>query len=177
MNPTTDLLVVPAGPRASRGTLRFGGNSYPCVLGRGGVVVDKREGDGATPLGRFPLRRVLYRADRGGAPTTSLPVSAIAADDGWCDAPSDPAYNRPVKLPYPASAEALYRQDRLYDLLVVLGHNDAPVRPGAGSAIFLHVAPEDGGPTAGCIALAPEHLRAILRTATPASAVVVADIG
>jgi L,D-peptidoglycan transpeptidase YkuD (ErfK/YbiS/YcfS/YnhG family) len=157
----TDLIVTPA-PHGHTATLRLGDKTYSAVIGRSGVRADKREGDDATPIGRFPIRRVLYRADRGARPATALPVAAIAADDGWCDAPTDPAYNRPVKLPYPASAETMTRADRLYDVVVVLGHNDDPVVPGAGSAIFLHVAPEDGGPTAGCIALAPDDLREVL---------------
>ena len=103
----------------------------------------KREGDMATPEGCFPLRRLLYRPDRESAPESGLPAAAIERDDGWCDDPADPFYNRPVTLPYPARAEALWRDDRLYDLLIVLGHNDDPVRPGAGSAIFLHLAAGD----------------------------------
>ena len=168
-----DLIVVPDPDTPQRGMLMFRGKRYPCVLGRNGVRKDKHEGDGATPVGRFPLRRVLYRADRGASPATVLAVAAIAPNDGWCDAPNDPAYNRPVTLPYPASAESMNRDDRLYDIVVVLGHNDAPVTPGAGSAIFLHVMPHDGGPTAGCVALSPEDLREVLRGVTADSGVVV----
>lgn len=168
-----DLIATPDATTPHRGTLIFGGRAYPCVLGRAGVRADKREGDGATPAGRFALRRVLYRADRGPAPKTTLPVSAIAMTDGWCDAPDDAAYNRPVTLPYPANAEIMWREDRLYDVVVVLGHNDDPVVAGAGSAIFLHVMPDDGGPTAGCIALAPDDLREVLTHVDPHSAVLV----
>jgi L,D-peptidoglycan transpeptidase YkuD (ErfK/YbiS/YcfS/YnhG family) len=116
------------------------------------------EGDGVTPTGRFVLHRVLYRPDRIALPATGLPTAAIAPDDGWCDAPFDPFYNRPVKLPYPVSAETLWRVDHLYDLIVTLSFNDAPPVPGAGSAIFLHVARFDYGPTQGCIALAQVDL-------------------
>jgi L,D-peptidoglycan transpeptidase YkuD (ErfK/YbiS/YcfS/YnhG family) len=105
-------------------------------------------------VGRFPLRRVLYRPDRLARPPTSLPIASIASDDGWCDSPSDPGYNRQVRLPYPASAESLWRGDHLYDIVVVLGHNDDPVMPGRGSAIFFHIATSHYTPTAGCIALA-----------------------
>lgn len=134
----------------------------------------KREGDGATPAGAFAMRRLLYRADRSAAPVTRLPVAPIANDDGWCDDPVDAAYNRPVKLPYRARAEQLWRDDRLYDLLVVLGHNDDPAIAGAGSAIFLHVASADYAPTEGCVALAPDDLRRILAEADATSRVVVA---
>jgi len=144
-----------------------------CALGRAGISLRKREGDGATPSGAFALRRVLYRADREQRPHTALPCQAIARDDGWCDAPGDPAYNRPVRLPYPASAEALWRDDPLYDLLVVLGHNDDPVVPGEGSAIFLHLATADFAATAGCIALAHADLLAVLGAADASSRVVV----
>ncbi len=149
--------------------LTGGGFEVRCALGRGGIVpaADKREGDGASPAGLWPLRRVLYRPDRGAAPKAGLPVSAIAPDDGWCDAPDDPRYNRPVKHPYPASAEHLWREDRLYDLIVVLGHNDDPPVPGMGSAIFLHVAAPDFAPTEGCVAITRPDLEALLDEAAP----------
>ncbi len=140
----------------------FSGGRYTCVLGRAGIRPDKREGDGATPVGSFPLRRVLYRADRLDAPKTALPVTAISENDGWCDAPTDANYNKPVTLPYSASAENMWRDDGLYDVVVVLGHNDAPIVPGAGSAIFLHVMPENNGTTAGCVALARDDLLDLL---------------
>ncbi|WP_029010826.1 L,D-transpeptidase family protein [Azospirillum halopraeferens] len=140
--------------------LAWPGGRVPCVLGRGGIRADKREGDGATPAGAFPLRRVLWRADRLERPRTALPVRPIAPDDGWCDDPADPAYNRPVRRPYPAGHEALWRDDNVYDVIVVMGHNDEPVVPGLGSAVFLHVARPDRETTAGCVALAlPDLLR------------------
>lgn len=145
------------------GFLRFGNMHYRCALGRSGVVRQKREGDGATPVGRFPLRQVYYRADRLAPPETGLARRAIGRDDGWCDAPDDPAYNRPVRLPFAASHERLWRDDDLYDLVVVLGHNDDPPRPGLGSAIFLHVASPDYRPTEGCVAVALPDLLRILR--------------
>ena len=116
-----------------------------CALGPAGVVdaADKREGDGATPAGLWPLRRLLYRSDRLARPETALEARALRPDDGWCDAPSDRNYNRPVTWPYAASAEQLWRDDGVYDVIVVLGHNDAPVIAGAGSAIFLHIARAD----------------------------------
>ena len=139
------------------------------ALGKGGVKPEagKVEGDGATPLGTYVLRRVLYRADRGAAPETTLPVRPIRPDDGWCDAPDDPAYNRPVRLPYPASCEEMTRADGLYDIVVVLSHNDDPPVPGRGSAIFLHCAQPDYAPTEGCVALAKADLVAVLKGAAP----------
>ena len=142
--------------------LRFAGRAWRCALGRGGIRADKREGDGATPVGRFALRRLLYRADRLAAPPTALPVAPIGPHDGWCDDPAHPAYNRPVTLPFAASHERLWRDDAVYDVIVVLGHNDAPPAPGLGSAIFLHVARPDLAPTEGCVALALPDLLDLL---------------
>lgn len=136
---------------------------YRCAIGRGGVVRDKREGDGGTPAGRFPLRYVYYRPDREVWPDTVLPCLALKPDDGWCDQPDDPWYNHPVPRSYPARHETLWRDDNLYDLIVVLGYNDRPARPGLGSAIFLHVAAPGFGPTQGCVAVAAPDLREILR--------------
>ena len=163
-----DLVVEPAG------WAHWGAQRLRCALGKSGVRAAKHEGDGATPAGAFAMRRLLYRADRGVAPVSRLPMAPIATDDGWCDDPVDAAYNRPVKLPFRARAERLWRADRLYDLVVVLGYNDDPAVAGAGSAIFLHVAAADYAPTEGCVALAPEDLRRILAEANAASRVVVA---
>ncbi|WP_298726113.1 L,D-transpeptidase family protein [uncultured Ferrovibrio sp.] len=162
-----DILVT------SDGWLRFGGLRFRCALGKGGCKpeADKREGDGATPLGRYPLRQVMYRPDRLQAPATRLPIRPLDPLDGWCDDPADPAYNRPVKLPYAASHEKLWRKDHVYDIIVELGHNDDPPIPGLGSAIFMHVARPDYTGTEGCIALALPDLQALL-AAVPARAAV-----
>ncbi len=151
------------------------GTGWRCAVGRGGVTRAKREGDGATPVGRWPLRRVLYRPDRLAAPATRLPCAAISPRDGWCDDPAHSAYNRPVKLPFAASHEALWRDDALYDVVVVPGHNDDPPVPGAGSAIFLHLARPDYAPTAGCLALARDHLLHALERIGPGDELHVLD--
>jgi L,D-peptidoglycan transpeptidase YkuD (ErfK/YbiS/YcfS/YnhG family) len=162
-----DLLV------SSDGTARFEGRVLRCALGRGGMSDAKREGDGATPIGAWPLRRLLYRPDRIDAPATPLPTRPIGPTDGWCDAPGDGNYNLPVALPYPASTEALWRDDAVYDLIVPLGYNDNPILPGRGSAIFLHLARDGYLPTEGCVALARADLLAYLAVATTGSRVVV----
>jgi L,D-peptidoglycan transpeptidase YkuD (ErfK/YbiS/YcfS/YnhG family) len=143
-------------------TLTLGGDIFPAAIGRGGARAGKHEGDGVTPLGVLPLRQVLYRPDREPPPRSAVPVRPLAPSDGWCDDPTHPDYNRMIRLPFPASAETLWRDDALYDIIGVLGWNDAPVRPGLGSAIFLHVASTGYGPTEGCIALAAAHLRRVL---------------
>ena len=159
----------------SEGRLDWPGGSFRCVLGRGGIRSDKREGDGATPVGRFALRRVLWRDDRLERPETGLPASPIAPDDGWCDDPADPAYNHPVKRPYAASHEELWRDDHVYDVIVVMGHNDDPVVPGLGSAVFMHVARPDGAPTAGCVALPLPDLLRLLKDCAPGTVLTVPD--
>lgn len=150
------------------------GQVVPCAIGRGGIHQTKTEGDGVTPVGDWPLRHVYYRADRlERLPKTMLPLTAIAPDDGWCDAPDDPNYNRPVKKPYAASHEDMWREDHLYDLVVVLGHNDDPPVPGAGSAIFLHVARPDYSPTEGCVALPRDILLTLLKDCGPQDRLVI----
>lgn len=167
------LLTVDTASRS----LRFGDTGYPCTLGKGGVcpAADKREGDGCTPLGSWPVRGVLLRPDRIAAPPPmALPWRWIRPDDGWSDGAADPAYNRPVRLPHGFSAERLWRDDAAYDVIVVLGHNDAPPVPGAGSAIFFHLwVPDAHGlpkPTEGCIAVARETMLALLPQFTPGMA-------
>lgn len=146
------------------------GHRVACALGRGGIRAEKREGDGVTPAGVWPIRRVLYRPDRVAEPRTRLPITPIREEDGWCDDPADPAYNQPVTRPYAASHEAMWREDGLYDLVAILGHNDDPPEPGRGSAIFLHVARADYGPTEGCVALALPDLLMLLEQIEPDSA-------
>jgi len=146
----------------SDGGLEVAGARYRCALGKAGVTHVKAEGDHMTPLGRFPLRRLCYRADRLPEPETGLPKEIIRPADGWCDAPWDENYNRPVTLPYSASAEHMWREDGLYDVVVVIGHNDDPVIAGHGSAIFIHVATPDYGGTEGCVALALPDLLAVV---------------
>jgi L,D-peptidoglycan transpeptidase YkuD (ErfK/YbiS/YcfS/YnhG family) len=169
-------LIVAAKLGETRGIARLSERVFTCALGRSGLSANKREGDGATPIGRFQFRRLLYRADRVPHIDTHLPARHIEPDDGWCDDPASPDYNRPIRLPHPARHEELWRTDHLYDLVVVIGHNDAPVVPGAGSAVFVHIAQEDWSPTAGCIAFAREDLLTILAQVSTADAVDVREI-
>lgn len=150
-------------------------HDIPCRIGRSGTVdaACKTEGDGATPIGRWPLRAIVLRPDRIALPDgLALPWRWIARDDGWSDDPRDPAYNRPVRHPHPFSAERLWRDDDLYDAIVLLGHNDAPAVAGRGSAIFLHCW-RDGATTEGCVAIARDALIGLLPLLRPGDALVV----
>ncbi|MGE0661110.1 MAG: L,D-transpeptidase [Reyranellaceae bacterium] len=171
--PTVNLLVQSASGDSRRGVASLAGRRFACALGSAGIVANKREGDGGTPTGRFPPRFVLYRADRLAPPRTVLKLRALEHADGWCDQPGAPTYNSMVRLPHPFRHERLWRDDHLYDLILVIGHNDAPPIAGRGSAIFIHLAREDYGPTEGCIAFAREDLLEILSLLTPESNVVV----
>lgn len=164
------LRVYPSADQKARGQAYWHGRTYACALGRRAIPAPlKQEDDGATPVGLFPLRRVYYRPDRMAAPETGLPASEITQDLGWCDDPASAEYNRLVKLPFAASAERLWRDDHKYDLLVTIGHNDVPVRTGAGSAIFLHIASPDFEPTRGCVAFASESLLELVAEFSPKS--------
>lgn len=149
------------------GVLRVGEHEFRCALGVNGVTdaQTKTEGDGKTPAGRWRLRYVMYRADRRACPRTKLPVTTISFSDGWCDDPEHPAYNCPVRLPFDARHERLWREDHLYNIVVVLGYNDDPPLPGKGSAIFMHIARPDYAGTEGCIALAEKDLETLLALA------------
>jgi L,D-peptidoglycan transpeptidase YkuD (ErfK/YbiS/YcfS/YnhG family) len=150
-------------------TMTAFGDILPCLIGRSGAVAAaaKREGDGATPLGLYPIRSLWLRPDRVQPPITRLPLRWIAPDDGWSDDPADPAYNRPVRHPHAFSAERLWRDDGLYDLIVTIGYNDAPVVPGLGSAIFVHCASPEGKPTEGCVALERDVLLGLVERLAP----------
>ena len=143
------------------------GQRRPCASGKGGLSARKIEGDGATPIGRWPVREVYYRPDRLAPPGSRLRVTALSPDMGWCDDPEHSSYNRCVTLPFPARHEKLWRDDAVYDLIVPLGYNDDPPTPGAGSAIFLHVARPDFTPTEGCLAVSLPDLEGLVSGFTP----------
>lgn len=137
----------------TQGLLNIGaGVVFPCALGTGGISSNKREGDGATPLGRMRLVAG-YLRDRRFDRRSLLPLARISATLGWCEVPDDRNYNRPVKLPYRASHETMLRSDGLYDAVIVLDWNIRPRRRGRGSAIFFHLARPGLSPTAGCVAV------------------------
>jgi L,D-peptidoglycan transpeptidase YkuD (ErfK/YbiS/YcfS/YnhG family) len=156
-----DLIFIRnTGP--SRAILTYKDMRFDCALGKGGIVASKIEGDGATPIGSFALRRVFYRKDKIAKPQTVLKSVAITEDMGWCDDPFHDSYNQLVKLPFATSHEKLWREDNLYNIVVELGYNDDPVIKNKGSAVFMHVARENYAPTEGCIALSELDLISLL---------------
>jgi L,D-peptidoglycan transpeptidase YkuD (ErfK/YbiS/YcfS/YnhG family) len=157
----------------TRGWLTAGPHALPVALGRGGVQANKREGDGATPRGTFRLKRLWWRAERHPRPATLLPLRRIKPDDGWCEDPSDPRYNRPVKVPPGGKTDRLARADALYDFVIEIDHNTRPRVAGRGSAVFIHVARPQFAPTAGCVALDINALRRLLARMSPRTKIVV----
>jgi L,D-peptidoglycan transpeptidase YkuD (ErfK/YbiS/YcfS/YnhG family) len=153
--------------RRSRGILLAGALAVPVTLGRAGVRANKIEGDGATPRGRFRPRRLWWRADRHPRPQTLLPAARIPPDLAWCEDTADRRYNRPFRRSAGEPGDRLWRDDRLYDLVVEIDHNARPRVVGRGSAVFLHVARSDRSPTAGCVALAATDLRRLLARLAP----------
>jgi L,D-peptidoglycan transpeptidase YkuD (ErfK/YbiS/YcfS/YnhG family) len=141
----------------------------PCALGRSGMIPAdaKREGDGASPMGTYAFRQVYYRPDKVSAPMSGVPVAMLKPDYGWCDDAESAHYNKLVRLPFGPSHEKMWRDDDVYDVVVVIGHNDTPVVKGLGSAIFLHVAREGFTPTEGCVALTLPDLTRFLRQVGP----------
>ena len=160
MRPRIRTIVVRRAPgKPQRGILSAGAMRLACALGRSGTTIRKREGDGATPVATMALLSAWHRPGRMPLPNTRLMVRRTRDGvDGWCDAPTHAAYNRRVTLPFPASAESMARQDRLYDFVVVLDWNVRRRARGAGSAIFLHIARPGYPPTAGCVAVSPTDM-------------------
>lgn len=150
-----------------RGLLLAGGQALVCQLGRNGLAARKREGDGATPRGRFSLLAGMFRSDRMARFASGLSLRPLRRDDGWCDDSRDRRYNRPLRLPSKAGHEALWREDGVYDIVLVTSHNQRPRRSGGGSAIFVHISSAGCGPTAGCIALERQALRRLLPRLAP----------
>ena len=168
------LRVHPRIGDRRKGLLQAGGAVIPCALGSGGIVQVKREGDGGSPRGRFRLRGGAYRPDHLPRPVTALPLRRTAPGDGWCDDVRDRRYNRPIALPAPGvGAERMWRDDGLYDVVIDLDHNRGPIRPGRGSAIFLHIARPGYTPTEGCVALKRADLLRLLRRLGPRTRLVI----
>jgi len=144
-----------------------GGKTLPVALGRTGIRAFKREGDGGTPMGAFHPIRLWWRADRLPRPRTLLPVRRIGPNDAWCEDPSDRRYNRAFTRSANEPGDRLCREDGLYDLIIEIDHNTRPRVAGYGSAVFIHVARDAFGPTAGCVALRRDDLLRMLSRIGP----------
>ena len=157
------LLRVRTRPgNCTQGLMLAGRLAIPVILGRSGIRANKREGDGATPRGRFRLRRLWWRADRGVRPGTLLPTRRIDPAIAWCEDPGDRRYNRPFRRAPSEGGDRLWREDHLYDFVIEIDHNTRPRVARRGSAVFLHLARPNGAPTAGCVAVAPAALHRLL---------------
>jgi L,D-peptidoglycan transpeptidase YkuD (ErfK/YbiS/YcfS/YnhG family) len=145
-----------------RGRLQAGATIFPCAIGAASLSRHKREGDKATPMGHFRLLEGFFKPGIGRRPMTLLPFRPVLKTLGWCEDPNAAAYNRLIHLPSRAGHETLWRDDGIYDLVIVLDYNIDPRRRNLGSAIFLHCARPGFAPTAGCIALNAADLRKLL---------------
>jgi L,D-peptidoglycan transpeptidase YkuD (ErfK/YbiS/YcfS/YnhG family) len=157
------LYVRTAPGTRTRGLLRAGPLAFPVGLGRGGILANKREGDGGTPRGRFALTALWWRADRHPRPATRLPVRRITSADAWCEDPADRRYNQPIRVPAGEPGDRLRRDDHLYDFIIEIGHNMRPRIAGRGSAVFLHLARPSLAPSAGCVTMPKERMRQLLK--------------
>lgn len=162
------LLVTTAARRSAdggamvRGQLVVAGVAHRCVLGRSGSGWTKREGDGHTPKGRFPLIEGFFRQEAGPRVHSLLHLWPARRHDGWCDDPRHPAYNRRVRRPFVGGHERLWRDDPLYDVAIVLDYNFTRRIRGRGSAIFFHIWRGPQTPTEGCVAISADDMRRLL---------------
>ena len=144
------------------GYLKYKNLKFRCALGKGGVKKKTMEGDNITPKGIFKIIKIYYRPDKIKKIKTLIKKIKIKKNMGWCDDPSSRLYNKLINLPTKYTHEKLYRNDSLYDLIVVLSYNTNPIIKNKGSAIFMHIAKNSYKKTKGCIALKKEHLIEII---------------
>lgn len=163
------LIIRPKTNNISKGMVYSNSKNFQCSLGWAGINRIKKEGDGKTPAGNFSLKQIYYREDRIPKPLSKIPTKSIEKDYGWCDQPSDPAYNQLVRLPYRGRAECLWRKDEIYDLIVVINHNTNPVIARAGSAIFIHIETLNFKHTNGCIGMKLKDLIYLLKRCNPST--------
>ena len=140
------------------GFLKYKNFKFRCALGRGGIKRKIKEGDNITPKGTYRITKLYYRADRIKKIETLLKKIEIKKNMGWCDDPKSNNYNKQIKIPTRFSYEALYRNDTIYDIVLVLNYNTNPTIKNKGSAIFVHVGNKFYKKTRGCVALKKDHL-------------------
>ena len=171
--PLQAIRISTAAGNPRRGWLTAGGRTVPVALGRGGVRANKREGDGGTPRGTFRPRQLWWRADRHPRPRTFLPIRTIGPEDAWCEDPASRHYNQPIRLDRTSSGDRLRRDDHLYDFIVEIDHNSSPRVAGRGSAVFLHLARDNFGPTAGCVSMTRSAMLQLLARLGPNTRIVI----
>ena len=171
--PLSRIRVRAAAGNGRRGWLTTGPWTVPVALGRGGIIANKREGDGGTPKGTFRPLQLWWRADRHPRPRTLLPIRPIRPEDAWCENPQDRHYNQPIRLVRGQSGDRLTRDDHLYDFIVEIDHNAAPRIAGRGSAVFLHLARKDFSPTAGCVSMTRQAMLRLLQRLGPETRIVI----
>jgi L,D-peptidoglycan transpeptidase YkuD (ErfK/YbiS/YcfS/YnhG family) len=171
--PLSAIRIRAAAGDPRRGWLTAGGRTVPVALGRGGIKSSKREGDGGTPRGTFRPRQLWWRADRHPRPRTFLPVRAIESEDAWCEDPASRHYNQAIRLNRTSSGDRLRRDDHLYDFIVEIDHNSSPRIAGRGSAVFLHLARGNFGPTAGCVSMTKSAMLRLLARLGPHTRIVI----
>ena len=161
--------------RVKKNYITFKDKQFQCSIGKSGFSKNKKEGDGCTPVGTFFIENVYYRADKIKSLETNINKVKINKIDGWCDDPTQKEYNQLIRFPYNFSAEELYRDDSLYNIVCVLNYNTKPIKPGLGSAIFMHVAKDDYKPTKGCITLKQEDLIFLLSLIDKRTKIILGD--
>jgi L,D-peptidoglycan transpeptidase YkuD (ErfK/YbiS/YcfS/YnhG family) len=171
--PLSAIRIRAAAGNPRQGWLIAGGRTVPVALGRGGIKANKREGDGSTPRGIFRPRQLWWRADRHPRPRTFLPIRTIGPEDAWCEDPASRQYNRPIRLERDRSGDRLRRDDHLYDFIVEIDHNSSPRITGRGSAVFLHLARDNFGPTAGCVSMTRSAMLRLLARLGPDTRIVI----
>ena len=170
--------------RDTGGAWREAGAAVPVVIGRTGAAWGtglhempagdagpvKHEGDGRSPAGVFTIDEAFGYAATA---ATGLRYAALDAND-WCvDVDGSPYYNRIVDSTEVGAAavedstEPMRRDlhangDQRYRLGFVIANNPRGER-GAGSCIFGHLWKSPDSTTAGCTAMAPETMEALLR--------------
>ena len=172
-HPLSAIRIHGAAGDSRRGWLTAGNQTIPVALGRGGIRANKREGDGGTPKGTFRPRQLWWRADRHPRPRTFLPVRAIRPEDAWCEDPQSRHYNQPLRLERGHGGDRLTRDDQLYDFIIEIDHNTSPRIAGRGSAVFLHLARDNFGPTAGCVSMTKSAMLRLLRRLGPETRIVI----
>jgi L,D-peptidoglycan transpeptidase YkuD (ErfK/YbiS/YcfS/YnhG family) len=167
------IRVKPAAGNPRRGWLTAGQLTIPVALGRGGILANKREGDGGTPRGSFRPRQLWWRGDRHSRPQTFLPARSIGDTDAWCEDPGDRHYNQWIRRGEGEGGDRLKRADQLYDFIIEIDHNTRPRIAGRGSAVFLHLARDNFGPTAGCVSMTKAAMLQLLRRLGPRTRIII----